>query len=337
MVVLSHTQVHFFGFAPGIVAVICFFMISGYVMTLLIERHYRSPGRIGLFYLDRLARLYPQFLVYSAVSLILIKSSALPNYPAACGLREVGLNLLMFPLDIYQLIDLQCMLIPQAWSLGLELSFYAVIPLLLIFARPLVRWITCCSIVIFSLAYFGFINADTYGYRLLPGTLFIFLVGASIANENLFWRWQAVVIWLGALLFFTGLFFSPQLYAAPCTKEVVAGVLIGTPAIAVLKRLTFSKRDEVAGNLSYGVFLSHYIFVSIYAFAFDGKTFGISVSLAIIALSTLSSLATYHLIELRAIKWRRRFRNPEQAAKLDPGGNAPNLGVVAPMKSTAAA
>lgn len=62
MVVLSHTQVDFLGFAPGVTAVVSFFLISGYVMTLLIGRHYNSPDRIGLFYLDRAARLYPQFL-----------------------------------------------------------------------------------------------------------------------------------------------------------------------------------------------------------------------------------------------------------------------------------
>jgi peptidoglycan/LPS O-acetylase OafA/YrhL len=61
VVALSHTGTVFLGYNTGVVAVVSFFMISGYVMALLIEKHYGSVGRVGHFYLDRAARLFPQF------------------------------------------------------------------------------------------------------------------------------------------------------------------------------------------------------------------------------------------------------------------------------------
>jgi peptidoglycan/LPS O-acetylase OafA/YrhL len=39
VVALSHTGTVFLGYNTGVVAVVSFFMISGYVMALLIEKH----------------------------------------------------------------------------------------------------------------------------------------------------------------------------------------------------------------------------------------------------------------------------------------------------------
>jgi peptidoglycan/LPS O-acetylase OafA/YrhL len=52
------------GFQIGVVAVISFLLISGFVMTALIEKHYFSINLIGKFYLDRMLRLLPQFYFY---------------------------------------------------------------------------------------------------------------------------------------------------------------------------------------------------------------------------------------------------------------------------------
>lgn len=46
------------------VAVISFFILSGYVMSILIDKYYKNPAAIPSFYLDRAARLFPQFLFY---------------------------------------------------------------------------------------------------------------------------------------------------------------------------------------------------------------------------------------------------------------------------------
>jgi hypothetical protein len=90
-------------------------------MTILVDRHCETLPKIGLFYLDRSARLLPQYVLYllfALSALALTRNSLLQG----CGAYEIGLNLIIFPLDFYQLIDLKCMLIPQVWSLGLLCS-----------------------------------------------------------------------------------------------------------------------------------------------------------------------------------------------------------------------
>ncbi len=57
LVAVSHMGKLFMGFNPGVVAVISFLLISGFVMTSLIERNYKAPEKIGRFYLDRALRL----------------------------------------------------------------------------------------------------------------------------------------------------------------------------------------------------------------------------------------------------------------------------------------
>jgi peptidoglycan/LPS O-acetylase OafA/YrhL len=99
------------------------------------------------------------------------------------------------------------MIIPQAWSLGLELSFYAIIPFLIIY-RPLAKWSVAISIGIFALAFFGIISPDTYGYRLLPGTLFIFFAGTAMARQDILWRNLPAGIWIAAIMAFVALHFN---------------------------------------------------------------------------------------------------------------------------------
>jgi peptidoglycan/LPS O-acetylase OafA/YrhL len=49
LVAISHMGVTFMGVNPGAAAVVSFLIISGFVMTSLIERTYNTPERIGLF------------------------------------------------------------------------------------------------------------------------------------------------------------------------------------------------------------------------------------------------------------------------------------------------
>ena len=49
-------------FNEGVVAVTCFILISGYVMTLLINSYYSNLADVKYFYLDRACRILPQFI-----------------------------------------------------------------------------------------------------------------------------------------------------------------------------------------------------------------------------------------------------------------------------------
>ena len=49
-----------------------FYLLSGYVMTMLIEKYYKHSSAIPTFYLDRAARLFPQILFYMVLASVFI-------------------------------------------------------------------------------------------------------------------------------------------------------------------------------------------------------------------------------------------------------------------------
>jgi len=74
---------------------------------------------------------------------------------------------------------------PQSWSLALEVQAYLVLPFIL--RNKVVKYF----VAIISFAFFmiasmrvGGIDADTYGWRLLPGTIFMFIIGSFINDST---------------------------------------------------------------------------------------------------------------------------------------------------------
>jgi peptidoglycan/LPS O-acetylase OafA/YrhL len=71
---------------------------------------------------------------------------------------------------------LQFGLIPPSWSLGAEIQFYAVVPWILL--AGLRAPALAASLAVYACALFGVLNPDWFAYRLLPGVLFMFLLGS---------------------------------------------------------------------------------------------------------------------------------------------------------------
>ena len=70
LVMLSHTGLTVGGLNPGVASVVVFYAISGYVMSALVAKHFSQPGQASHFYIDRLARIYPQYLFYAAAAAV---------------------------------------------------------------------------------------------------------------------------------------------------------------------------------------------------------------------------------------------------------------------------
>ena len=192
LVAISHIGIpfKFYGYNPGVVAVISFFLLSGYVMTSLIEKYYKTPYNVTGFYVDRVARLFPQYMFYFLVASICIYffdiSSDFINH---LTLGKWLLNIPILPLGLYMYWDDGALVIPQAWSLGLEMTFYLIMPWIVrYFSLRMITTLMVLSIGVFLAAYAGRIDSDWYGYRLLPGTLFIFITGALFQQKEGIYR-----------------------------------------------------------------------------------------------------------------------------------------------------
>ena len=260
--------------APGV--------CSGYVMSGLISTHYSNPRKFGHFYLDRFLRIYPQYLFYFLVTAALYYNGKVVNQDFLAGVTKstAFLNALIIPLgypDSFYVYLRNAMFIPQAWSLGLELTFYLIVPALVLFGdKRLTRWIALASCLVAAMAAFGYITTSTYGYSTLPGTLFVFVLGMEMHRKrDPVLRWGLTVF----LVAVYGIVLSrPDLAALPWTREVYMGGIIASIMVPILARIKFVKPnraltpkervsevfgriDTAMGFISYGLFLNHFIFI----------------------------------------------------------------------------
>lgn len=215
-VIISHTKQDFLGFGliPGYVAVECFFMISGFYMSLVLNGKYASIKYRKTFYINRLLRIFPAYWITLGV---VFSISCFSYYNNGNGLYlEPYLeywddleilplcllffsNIFIFGQDIIMFLGIDMtssslfwvsdfrnsdpmlytfLFIPQAWSLSLELLFYFISPFLVKRKTKTLMVIIGASIILRFLIYFGlgWVN-DPWTYRFFPCELAFFLAG----------------------------------------------------------------------------------------------------------------------------------------------------------------
>jgi peptidoglycan/LPS O-acetylase OafA/YrhL len=270
MVLLSHAGVKVYNLNPGVIAVVIFYMLAGGVVSHLwhdvIEE---GEGKLYRFYKDRFLRIFPHYLYTLTLTLLflLITDYGKPEY----NLLAIINNLLIIPLNFFMMLDSTVMtspdwnLIPPAWSLGTELQAYLLLPLAFMYKRFAIA-LFMISISIQMLANFNVIHTDYFGYRLLPGVLFIFLLGSQLKNKLS----KGTVLAYTLIIVATSVMYSyfdareiTQVY----TREVLLGIIIGIPLLSVANAVSFKlKFNKLTGALSYGVFLNHFLVIWILDF-----------------------------------------------------------------------
>jgi peptidoglycan/LPS O-acetylase OafA/YrhL len=332
-VLLSHLPPATFHFISGGVAVQGFFVISGFYMALLLSGKYRD---IGLFYSNRLLRLFPAYFVvmaFAAVALFGFNASATasPAYfttifhhpgPALFfgfeNLAMIGQELLFwFKTDTSGALTLdptnapptdaapvawQLLLVPQSWSLSMELMFYALAPLLM---RLRWQWLVGIAAASIALRYAGFLLPVDYGLwqgRLFPTALFLFLFGilahrALPAVERIP---RAIGYTLGAVALAVVLF-EAQL---GLPDEISRWVVYATIALTlpfVFNAFRNVAADRWIGELSYPLYLTHLNVVGVVlAFALPWPV------VTSFVLTLAASIALLVLVDRPIDAWRQR-------------------------------
>ncbi|MET4726602.1 peptidoglycan/LPS O-acetylase OafA/YrhL [Lysobacter enzymogenes] len=248
----------------GSMAVVVFYLIAGYVMTHSFSVNFDGRlSRAPAFYLDRFFRIYPLY----ALSLLLIWAFCrLSGY----GVLYTDWRSMVANLGLLQLNSHPTIMNPASWSLGTEVQFYLLLPLLA-YWRPLKYALLPLSYAVFLAATFGVIDTQTWSYKLLPGTLFVFILGSvlyDLARDPADRRSRMIVLSMVAVgaVHLAVMSCFPAHAEARYSLESLSGLLTGIALLYLLGTVKPSHRglDDWLGKLSYPIFLSHV--VVLYAF-----------------------------------------------------------------------
>lgn len=285
-----------YGYKPltGRAAVEIFFFISGYLMALVLTEKYK-PGDLRSFYVSRLVRLYPSY-VFSLLFALLVgwvigdASKWITHWRSQGGQLGVGqitflvLSQLLIvgseiPLFLsgtdgqwvlrFDAIDTSVwrfQLVPPAWSLSLEVVFYAMAPFL---ATLRTRSLLGATLVIIGAkAITLWMSAGDNGpleYRFLPFEAAAFLGGmlAYRCRAAIVGRINAVVA-LGGLALFISIFQAVNwgaraagLSAEFTSLAVVTWAAVALPHLAGHAGMTGRVENQL-GQLSLPIYLLHW-------------------------------------------------------------------------------
>jgi len=288
---ISHLPGNGMKFNIGVVSVICFYFISGYLMRKSYARFVIYSNKPAIdFYIDRVIKLFPQYVSVVIISFVSIRyfgiSDGIVLLNQDVTLNKILLNLSLLPTNyVFHPFTLDALkphpIIPPAWSLATEFHFYLLLPL--IFSLKRKPWFLLLLFTIgiqFSSFFFahGAFNSNNFGYRFILGVLTIFLFGFSFAEKSdFFYKWVSMLIWFAFTLFLTVITPVFDAWSNPYVKEVLFGGFIALPLgyffSTIKTHASYKRVDNLLGDLAYPMFISHFL-----SFYYVEKIFAIPVS-----------------------------------------------------------
>ncbi len=302
----------FENFSPGRAGVVAFFLVSGYVIPMSLER-----ATFGSFWTARFFRLFPSYWT-NIVIILALGAVALGPMPDG-GWPVLAVNVLMI-----QLFLLMPNIVAPAWTLGIELMFYVQSSALRRFGRlPWGVWFGYGWLAAFVLA--GCV-APAVGFTDLPITVPLLLFTASLGQAV--YRWQRGMLTTRSL----AALFGAGVAALSATSWVNFAVFAPPPEITVLgpvqwtptgyalsylgglalfggffllRGRRFPKSMTWLGRISYSLYLVHPAVYGV-VLAFFAPTNPLAGLLYVTAL-LLVSWALYRLVETPSIQLGRRL------------------------------
>lgn len=311
-VVLYHTsRVVFFGYW----AVFVFFMLSGYWLTEMYRGKYQKAKNESLVFLvSRVMRIMPVFLVSSAIGLAvarcgfggLVSEHAYETSWIVRTLIPLG-NSALYP-----------RLIETAWSLDIEVQFYILFPLIFaaVISRNRFAIASTISILIALTWFFGF------QHSLLVYSGF-FLIGMFISQTH--WQASPLIQHASLMVLFLlifGVFVYPESRASLLAGQgvmiadqdvsrlldVVMAIVV-TPFVSVNVRVKETPLGYHAGNLSYPIYLIHWVLLAPYVTWYGGLPGRerLPYFAGYLVVSFVVSLFIYVIIDRPSDRLRRKF------------------------------
>lgn len=324
---------------PGSHAVQIFYIISGFLIALILSGKYTdTPRGNWIFYTNRAVKIYLPYLAILAItvaaSLVLYaiagKPGPLKPFIASDDRMSLGTlafaivtNLFLFGMEwgsmlierggglVFSIFAIEqppnairYTIIVPAWTLSLELTFYLIAPFILRQHILVVGAIALASYIFRFEAYSHGFRSIATEYRFFPFELSLFLYGALSYRFYVFVKQHDL--------------FRPQLSLSITVACVLAAVslpryfmqhqhqmyaLVGILLPALFDFSTRHRWDKWLGDLSYPLYLVHW---PVCVFVLTMTVGGAAVAYAAVAISVGLAVAINHLLVAPVDIWRQR-------------------------------
>lgn len=327
----------------GFVGVDVFYVISGYLITSIIVPDIAKGGFSLLdFYRRRMVRIFPALFVVLAVTLLVMTQVLFPDDLRALAKSTGAAGLFVSNIDFWLSAGYfgpaaETLALLHTWSLGVEMQFYVVYPLVLLAVRRFAPGreapvLTGLAVVSFAVAQVWAFTAPTAGFYLLPARAWEMILGGLVAIGALpkleTARARDVASLAGLGLFLAGLVLirATSLFPAPWALLPAVGtaLLIAYGAEAVTARVLTTPLFRGIGLISYSLYLWHWPIITFWRFRNDPVLTPMD-TVIVVALSFAFATASYFLVERTTIRgWRGG-----SSARLVAGGVATMAATVA--------
>ncbi len=279
----------------GIAAVQCFYMFSGFYMFMILSEKYISTKK---FYKSRFLRIYPIYFFIAIPTLLFIYLSG--NFQDIWNSADIFTkifitlsNICIYTQDIVMFLAVdpqngslyfttrfsqepiplyKLLIIPQAWTLGVELTFYILAPFLVKRKTATLFIILILSIIIRIYALKIGYYRDPWNYRFFPFELSLFLCGAISYRIYYKIRIKKFMDYISPII--TLLLIIAILIFQFIPLELVKKLFIYYIITAISIPFIFhssrnSKIDRAIGELSYPIYIIHISIIWILYYFFN--------------------------------------------------------------------
>lgn len=339
-VVISHNGIRFPGI-EGHLAVMAFFVISGFYMALVLNEKYQS--NLWGFYGARFLRLWPSYIVVFCLVLLFINPMGQEIYKTTLTTVYVwfsaitmffyqtlgwfgfdGTGALVF-LRTNEMNDTISPLInathmQQMWSIGAEICFYIVAPFFARKPKVIVALFIVSIAVFIAIKNFLFFH-HPLDHRSAICSFWLFLSGMlayfgwvkfrtlEYANSMKVLPWSI----LGLVVVILCIIIGWQYFNNPYVT-ILCYAIFALSIIPVFHASRKSKMDKLIGELSYPIYLTHWPIVAFVITSHRGSWLW---SFILIGISVLCSIALHFGVDRYVERFRVKLSKPKALEKIN--------------------
>lgn len=325
LVVLYHLQIS--GMESGFLGVDIFFVISGFLMAILYD-----PLEKSQFFLRRIKRLLPTYFAVIVLTLFVSIFLTIPNEFNQVSKQSIYATFFSSNIGFWMQNSYfsKAEFIPllHLWSLGVEIQFYLIVPLLYwMFKRAKISLPLVLILSLIACAFIVGISTKT-SFFMMPLRLWEFLMGyvvavyftnnGNIKNSSLGWLGVIAMILLIIIPTFNlngdslGFMYGhPGIFALLVSFSTCIILAFGIPKVMEASKI--GSLLVFLGKYSYSIYLVHFPVIVLFLYEpFSGTILKVDngdQTITMISMIIILSMLMYHFIENPARHSKKLMRH----------------------------